>query len=113
MFTDLTAAFDKMCISFTWRSIYQRLPESFDKTNFQILENLYMKTTAVMDNMEPIIVEIGVMQGGTESVLIFNLFIDYVMMKIIYEAKNIGVHFPKIPFRIPSAPNKKDTGEQN
>ena len=43
VFADLTAAFDKMCRSFSWRSIYQRLPETFDKTNFQILENLDTK----------------------------------------------------------------------
>ena len=113
VFADLTAAFDKMCRSFTWRSIYQRLPETFDKTNFQILENLYTKTTAEMDILEPINVEIDVMQGGTESALIFNLFIDYVMRKIIHESKKVGVHFPKITFRIPSDVNKKDTGEQN
>ena len=31
VFADLTAAIDKMCRSFTWRSIYQRLPETFEK----------------------------------------------------------------------------------
>ena len=35
------------------------------------------------------------------------------MIKIIHESKKVGVHFPKIPFRIPSDVNKKDTGEQN
>ena len=110
VFADLTAAFDKMCREFTWKSIYQRLPESFDKTNFQILENLYTKTTTQMDNMKPIKVEIGVMQGGTESALIYNLFMDYVMRKILYEATKKNIKFPNIPFRIPSAANKKDTG---
>lgn len=84
VFADLTAAFNKMCREFTWKSIYQRLLESLDKTNFQILGNLYTKTTTEMDNMEPINVEIGVMQGGTESALIYNLFMDYVTRKILY-----------------------------
>ena len=68
---------------------------------------------AEMDNMELINMEIDVMQGGTECAVIFNLVIDYVMRKIIHESKKMGVHFPKIPFRIPSAASKKDTGEQN
>ena len=48
-----------------------------------------------MDILEPINVEIGVMQGGTESALVFNLFIDYVTRKIIHESKKMASTFPK------------------
>ena len=65
-----------------------------------------------MHNQQPIIVETGVMQGGTESALIYNLFMDYVMRKILYNAKKKGLRSPQLQFRIPMAANQKNTGEQ-
>ena len=78
---DLSAAFDHVNRQWLFRTIKQRVPKNTDCMLFDLLEALYYSTTTALagNELETFIIELGVRQGGSESPLLFNLYIDYVM----------------------------------
>ena len=76
---DLSAAFDPFVRTWLWTSIRLRLPPELENTTlFDIVQNLYSKTTIDIDGHK-IQTTAGIRQGGPESPLLFNLYIDFVM----------------------------------
>ena len=103
LFVDLTAAFDHIERRWLFKTIKQRLQNEMDCKLFDLLETLYSSTTTALaeHELDKFIVELGVRQGGPESPLLFNLFIDYVMRVFLEECKTQKVDFIKLKYSIP------------
>ena len=84
LFVDLSAAFDHVVRKWLWATIRSRFGQA-NTTLIDILENLYAHTTYTF-NDESFPTLSGVRQGGPESPLLFNLFLDYVMRIFMQEA---------------------------
>ena len=84
LFVDLTAAFDHIPRKWLFDSIRLRFPNEADLTLFNILEKLYSRTSLTFHEAQTTFpVSSGVRQGGPESPLLFNLYIDFVMRVFI------------------------------
>ena len=95
LFVDLTAAFDHIDRRWLFKTIKQRLQSDIDCKLFDLLENLYSSTTTALagHELEKFVIELGVRQGGSESPLLFNLYIDYVMRVFLSECAKQNVNF--------------------
>ena len=102
LFIDLSAAFDHVVRPWLFQSIYQRFTTEADTTLIKILEALYNHlTTALAETPEDIIeLILGVRQGGPESPLLYNLFMDYVMRVYMQLCKNEDIKFITLKYRI-------------
>ena len=90
LFVDLSAAFDHIARTWLWTSIRLRLPPELENTTLiDIVQNLYSKTTIDIDGHK-IQTTAGVRQGGPESPLLFNLYIDFVMRIFLTHAADQG-----------------------
>ena len=100
---DLSAAFDHVNRQWLFRTIKQRLPNNTDCKLFDLLEALYYSTTTALagNELETFIIELGVRQGGSESPLLFNLYIDYVMRVFLAECAKQNIKFIKLKYSIP------------
>ena len=81
IFVDLSAAFDHVDRGWMFKSIKNRFKNGANTELIQLLENLYQYTTTALaetpeDKFE---VNTGVRQGGPESSLLYNLYMDYIM----------------------------------
>ena len=93
IFVDLTAAFDHVDRKWLFQSIKQRFGGGFDMKLIEILEKLYEHTTtALAETPNDIFQTIsGVRQGGPESALLYNLFMDYVsLLRNVVKRKSIS-----------------------
>ena len=111
LFVDLTAAFDQIDRKWLFKTIKQRFKYDADFKLFEILEALYSSTTTALSEheLDQFIIELGVRQGGPESPLLFNLFIDYVMRVFLDECAKQKVEFTKLKYIIPKpASNSND-----
>ena len=108
LFVDLTAAFDKIERHWLFSSIRQRMPGS--QKLVDLLQKLYSHTTTALAETPDDIFELilGVRQGGPESPMLYNLYMDYVMriFKITCTSKNI--EFPKLFYKIPVSATTKE-----
>ena len=105
LFIDLTAAFDHIERSWMFKSIYQRLKPDADRKLIELLESLYAQTTTSLaqtpeDAFELIL---GVRQGGPESPMLYNFYMDYVMRIYDEECQTKGIKFFNLGYRIPSS----------
>ena len=105
LFVDLTSAFDHIDRRWLFKTIKQRLQNKLDCKLFDLLELLYSSTTTALagNELDKFIIELGVRQGGAESPLLFNLYIDYVMRVFLSECTTNKVHFLKLKYEIPNA----------
>ena len=102
-FVDLKAAYDWVDRATLWRVLRLRLGTSGDKL-IDILENLYRTTVAELDGCkDPIHVLIGLRQGGPESCILFNYWLDTVIRVALTEIER---NFPSTgidhQYRIPN-----------
>ena len=116
LFIDLTAAFDHIERKWMFKTLYQRLPPDADKKLIQLLESLYSYTTTELAQSPNDVFELilGVRQGGPESPMLYNLYMDYVMRKFLNACKTNKIKFVDLNFRIPAtatASNKSRSGE--
>jgi len=102
LFIDLKAAFDHIDKDWLFKSIKQRIHESSFKI-FELLQNLYENLTTAIDGQSKFKIELGVRQGGPESPLLFNLYLDYVMRAVKCECNKQKIKFTKLNFSIPSS----------
>ena len=105
LFVDLTAAFDHIDRRWLFKTIKQRLQSDIDCKLFDLLETLYSSTTTALTGheLEKFVIELGVRQGGSESPLLFNLYIDYVMRIFLVECARQNVKFIKLKYSIPNS----------
>ena len=102
LFVDLTAAFDRIQRKWLFMSIRQRIKGS--KKLVDILETLYQHTTTALAETPRDIFELmlGVRQGGPESPILYNLYMDYVMRVFKSNCAAKGIVFPKFHYSIPA-----------
>ena len=110
LFIDLSAAFDHVVRPWLFQSLYQRFPPEADTTLIKILEALYnYLTTALAETPEDVItLTLGVRQGGPESPLLYNLFMDYVMRVYMDSCKKEGIKFITLKYRIRSTASLRE-----
>ena len=104
LFVDLSAAFDRVRRSWLFKTLMSRFSSNADRSLIQLLKSLYDHTTTSLGDSPDDTFETksGVRQGGPESPLLFNLFIDFVMRIYINECRNNGIKFLSLKYFIPS-----------
>ena len=101
LFVDLTAAYDHIPRSWLFQSIKTRFPNNECPTAIRILEKLYDKTSLTFPEAdETFATTSGVRQGGPESPLLFNLYMDYVMRTFMNKCKNDNINIFEHSYRI-------------
>ena len=103
LFVDLTAAFDHINRSFMFNSILKRMPANSNKKLIQLLQALYEVTSTALvetpnDKFE---CTLGVRQGGPESPLLYNLFMDFVLRIYFDKCSENGIRFLNLKYHIP------------
>ena len=103
LFVDLSAAFDHVERSWLFKSIKKRFPRDTDEALIQLFESLYSFTTTALtetpdDKFE---LTVGVRQGGPESPMLYNLFMDFVMRIYLDACKQDGIKFLQLKYNIP------------
>ena len=108
LFIDLTAAFDHIPRRVMFATIKQRLKATPSKQLIELLEVLYQNTTTSLAEAPENVFEtkIGVRQGGPESPMLFNLYIDFVMRSFLNECNDKGIEFTTFKYRIPESASK-------
>ena len=103
LFVDLTAAFDHVERGWLFKILRSRYPENAESTLLELLESLYASTTTSLnENPENTFkLTVGVRQGGPESPLLYNLYMDFVMRVYLQECKRENVRFLKVRYKIP------------
>ena len=108
LFVDLTAAFDKVERKWLFESIKLRMPNRASKLLIELLEEIYAQTTTSLaeNPKDRFKLFTGVRQGGPESPMLYNLFMDFVMRIYIEKCKQNGIKFLKLKYKIPEAASK-------
>ena len=105
LFVDLTAAFDHVERKWLFKTLEKRFKDNDNNNVIEILKAIYSYTTTALmetpdDKFE---LNVGVRQGGPESPMLYNLFMDFIMRIFIDECKKSGVKFLKLKFDIPES----------
>ena len=108
LFVDLAAAFDHIVRDFMFNSILNRIPSDVNTKMIQLLQNLYNATTTSLaetpeDSFE---LHLGVRQGGPESPILYNLYMDFVMRVFLRKCSENGVKFLNLKYNIPCTASK-------
>ena len=108
LFVDLTAAFDKVERKWLFKSIKLRMPNTASKLLIELLEEIYIQTTTSLaeNPKDKFKLFTGVRQGGPESPMLYNLFMDFVMRIYIEKCKQNGIKFLKLKYKIPEVASK-------
>ena len=103
-FVDLAAAFDSVNRKLMFQTITKRIPFSAGRKLIQLLESLYSHTSSALNQTPDKEFELtaGVRQGGPESPVLFNLFIDFVMRAYLERYKHAGIKFLRLNYKIPA-----------
>ena len=100
LFVDLTAAYDHIPRSWLFQSLKIRFPDQCP-TVIKVLEKLYEQTSLTFPEAdETFSTTFGVRQGGPESPLLFNLYVDYVMRIFVSKCKDENIQFYEHSYRI-------------
>jgi len=105
MFVDLSAAFDHVERKWLFQSIKSRFPKGFNPEVIQLLETLYENTTTYLAETpnDEFKLTSGVRQGGPESPILYNLYMDYVMRIFMNQCKEENIHFLELKYTIPES----------
>ena len=86
-FVDLTAAYDHIPRKMLWKVLRLRFGKENEKI-VELLETIYENTRAKLDGVDELIaVDIGLRQGGQESCMCFNYYMDTVLRVVLYKIK--------------------------
>ena len=105
LFVDLSAAFDHVERSWLFETIRGRFKSDYDITIIKLIECLYESTTASLAETpnDKFPLNCGVRQGGVESPMLYNLFMDFVMRVFIDRCKELNIKFLKLKYKIPES----------
>ena len=69
-----------------------------------LLKALYTYRTAALSETpeDKFEIKVGVRQGGPESPMLYNLFMDFVMRIYLFECKKKGIRFLRLKYDIPT-----------
>ena len=117
LFVDLTAAFDHVERAWLFKTIYQRFSNEEERKLIRLIESLYSFTTTALAETPDDIFRLtsGVRQGGPESPMLYNLYMDYVMRIFMNASQKQNIRFLKLKFYIPrsaSGTGRDTTGMQ-
>ena len=112
-FIDLTAAFDHVNRSWLIQSIRNRLSHHHRNNKIvNLFKALYRFSTTELKDDPQISFETrsGVRQGGAESPMLFNLYLDYVFRVYLNNCMKTNIKFHQLQYRINDAAriNKRD-----
>ena len=84
------------------------MPNRASKILIELLEEIYAQTTTSLaeNPKDRFKLFTGVRQGGPESPMLYNLFMDFVMRIYIEKCKQNGIKFLKLKYKIPEAASK-------
>lgn len=107
---DLTAAFDHVSRGTMFAAMNKRLPDSQSKKLINLLEVLYLHTTAALAEAPYNVFETksGVRQGGPESPMVFSLYENFVMRTFLKDCNDVGIKFMKLKYRIPESASNRN-----
>ena len=110
LFVDLSSAFDHVIREWLFKSISQRFKSDRPTKLFDILQAVYSYTTTALSETPDDSFEIltGVRQGGPESPLLYNLYMDYVMRVYENECQTQQINFLKLKYRIRSTATTRE-----
>ena len=110
LFVDLSSVFDHVIRKWLFKSIYQRFSPDACVSLIKLLEALYgHTTTSLAENPEDVFKLLtGVRQGGPESPMLYNLFIDYVMRVYMERCEAEGIKFLQLKYRIRSTARTRE-----
>ena len=110
LFVDLSAAFDHIDRKWLFKSIRQRFASDTNTNLVDIMESLYnFTTTSLADTPDDKFdTTSGVRQGGPESPILYNLYMDYVMRVFLNRCKQKGVSFLRLNYLIPSSASNQE-----
>jgi hypothetical protein len=102
LFVDLTAAFDHIPRKWLFDSIRLRFHSAQNQRLVDILEKLYQNTSLTFNEAKSTFTtSSGVRQGGPESPVLFNLYIDFVMRAFMEQSRSINdLNFFEHTYRI-------------
>ena len=105
LFVDLSAAFDHVRRKWMFKSIKNRHSKESDKKLVQLLETLYEYTTTALTETpgDKFRLSTGVRQGGPESPLLYNLYMDFIMRIYLERCRENRIKFLKLKYNIPDS----------
>ena len=108
LFVDLSAAFDHIIRDFMFNSILNRLPPNVNSKLIQLLQNFYIVTTTSLAETPDDCFELflGVRQGGPESPILYNFYMDFVMRVFLKKCTESGLKFLNLKYKIPCTASK-------
>ena len=105
-YVDLSAAYDHINRDLLFRSIYNRIPHDEPTDCIDIIKKLYKSTKSYMAGENPskdmFSTSTGVRQGGSESPVLFNLYVDYALRVYKYRCDQENIEHLNISFAIPN-----------
>ena len=112
LFVDLSTAFDHINRKFMFKTLTNRMPLG---TDLKLLQKLYEVTsTSLAETPDNIFTcNLGVRQGGPESPILYNLFMDFVLRVYFSKCSKSGIEFLNLKYNIPasaSANNRNSVG---
>ena len=116
LFVDLSAAIEKLNSYLLWNIILLWCKPGTNTKISNLLGHLYSSTSAEIKGNESLVfnIETGVFQGGPESPILYNLFMDYVMRVFMLKCREENVNFISHSYSIPeyaSSTGTEVTGE--
>ena len=115
LFVDLSSAFDHINRKFMFKTLTNRMPLGTDLKLIKLLQTLYEVTsTSLAETPDNIFTcNLGVRQGGPESPILYNLFMDFVLRVYFSKCSKSGIKFLNLKYNIPasaSANNRNSVG---
>ena len=103
LFVDLSAAFDHVERKWLFKMLSMGYPKGTDQTMLKLLESLYSSTkTSLQESPDDTFeLTVGVRQGGPESPLLYNLYMDFVLRIYVEQCRHQGIRFLQLKYKIP------------
>ena len=110
LFVNLSAAFDHIERKWLFQMIRQRASSEADLKLFRLLEELYSHTTTALSQNpdDEFKLTVGVRQGGPESPMLYNLYMDFVMRIFVDACKDKQINFLQLRYCMPTSASRKD-----